>query len=291
MMSSSSELTLPAGAWDCHVHVVGAQADYPMIADRQYTAGPATVDDLKEHLSRHGLGHAVIVQPSFYGTDGSCTNDALRQMEGRARGIAVLPADVSRQQLRELDALGVRGIRVNLESAAVRDTQAAVAALELWAQTIAEFGWHIQVYAAPEVVAPMAEQIDRLPVKLVLDHFAMIQASTSADDSCLQTILALLKAGNTYVKLSAPYRVSPAPLENADSIARLARLFFEANSERVLWGTDWPHTNREPGVHRLEVSHYRDIPASMLMQALRQWQDQPVVLEQILVSNPCRLYA
>jgi predicted TIM-barrel fold metal-dependent hydrolase len=290
-MSKPAELTLPAGAWDCHVHVVGAHSEFPMVADRQYTAGPATVDDLKQHLSRNGLAHAVIVQPSFYGTDGSCTNDALRQMEGRARGIAVLPADVSRQQMRELDALGIRGIRINLESSAVRDTKAAAAALELWAKTIAEFGWHIQVYAAPQVAASMAEQIDRLPVKLVFDHFAMIAAATATDDRCLQTILALLKAGNTYVKLSAPYRISAAPLDDVDNIARLARLFFEANPERVLWGTDWPHTNRESGVHRLEVSRYRDIPASMLTQALWQWQDQPGVLAQILVANPRRLYA
>jgi predicted TIM-barrel fold metal-dependent hydrolase len=290
MMAQADMLWIPAGAWDCHVHVVGPRSDYPMVEDRQYTAGPATLDDLKRHLSRHGLSHAVIIQPSFYGTDNRCMNDTLRQMDGAGRGIAVLPEDVTRQQLRELHALGIRGVRINLESAAVRDPQAIGAALAVWADRIAPYGWHIQTYAAPDVVAAVAERIDRLPVKFVLDHFAMIPASAQENDPRVQAVLALLRGGNTYVKLSAPYRISASPADEMESIARLAKMFHEANPARVLWGTDWPHTNREKGVDRLEVSRYRTIPDPMLTGALMQWREQPLALEQIFVSNPHGLY-
>jgi predicted TIM-barrel fold metal-dependent hydrolase len=90
--------------------------------------------------------------------------------------------------------------------------------------------------------------------------------------------------------LSAPYRISPSPLENQADISRLSQMFYEANPDRLLWGTDWPHTNREQGVPALEVSRYRDIAPAMLVQALQPWSEIPDVLERILVVNPQRLY-
>src|SRR5690606_29876224 len=90
---------IPAQACDCHVHVVGDSGRYPMVPNRPYTAGAATVPDLKRHLARIGFQRAVIVQPSFYGTDNSCLVDALDAMAGDARGVAVLNAGVSRAEL------------------------------------------------------------------------------------------------------------------------------------------------------------------------------------------------
>lgn len=290
-MMSPDKLLLPAGAWDCHVHVVDSQDKYPMVEDRQYTAGPATVDDLRDHLSRHHLSHAVIIQPSFYGTDNRCLRDTLIQMDGAARGIAVLPDNISLQEMRDLHAIGVRGIRLNMESAAVRDPKAIAAAIGVWAEKISPLNWHIQAYTAPEAIVAVAESINRLPVRFVLDHFAMIPAQTSVEDSRLLAVLDLLRGGNTYVKISAPYRVSDSPSHTPqDGVAKLAALFYDANPDRVLWGSDWPHTNREIGVHRLQVSRYRTIPAPTLTQAVKQWSGQTDVIERIFVRNPLLLY-
>lgn len=289
-MTHRPALPILAGGWDCHVHVVGPASDYSMVEDRQYTPGPAPIDKLREHMARHGLGHVVIIQPSFYGVDNRCMLDSLQRLDGTGRGVAVLADDVSADELRRLHSAGVRGIRVNLESASVRNPAAIGNALSTWARKIADLGWHIQLYAAAELIAAAAEQIAQLPVTTVLDHFAMIPADVHQDDPRLRAMLALLRGGSTYVKLSAPYRISATPLENADRIAAIAKWLYAANPERILWGTDWPHTNREQGVGPLDVSRYRDVPDAVLTQALQPWAADRQALERILVENPVRLY-
>ena len=107
----------------------------------------------------------------------------------------------------------------------------------------------------------------------------------------LCTVLDLLERGKTYVKLSAPCRISANPAEDAERIATLATLLHDANPERILWGTDWPHTNREPGVRAHEVSRYRDVPDAVLTQALQPWANASRSLRRILIENPQRLYS
>jgi predicted TIM-barrel fold metal-dependent hydrolase len=104
-------------------------------------------------------------------------------------------------------------------------------------------------------------------------------------------VLALLERGSTYVKLSAPYRISAEAAEDAERIATLAAWLHDANPERILWGTDWPHTNREPGVGAHDVSRYRVVPDAVLTQALQPWADDPRSLQRILIENPQRLYS
>ena len=49
-----------------------------------------------------------------------------------------------------------------------------------------------------------------------------------------------MKAGRAWVKLTGPYRITAAPLPYADTVP-YAHALLEANPERVIWGTDWPH--------------------------------------------------
>ena len=102
---------------------------YPMVPNRAYTPPPATVAQLRAMRSRIGMSRNVIVQPSFYGFDNSCMLDAMAELGPSARGIAVVAPNTPPQTLRELDAKGVRGVRINLESAGNRDPKAAAAFL------------------------------------------------------------------------------------------------------------------------------------------------------------------
>lgn len=64
---------LPAKSCECHVHVVGPMAEYPMLAERHYTPGPAPVEALREHLVRNRLARVVIVHPvSMAATTAAC---------------------------------------------------------------------------------------------------------------------------------------------------------------------------------------------------------------------------
>lgn len=289
-MGDAAPSPLPANACDCHTHVIGAASDYPMAADRHYTPEPASHDALLAHLARHGLARVVIVQPSVYGTDNRCMLDSLDRLPDTARGIAVLDPSVGDATLHDLDRRGVRGLRVNVESAGIRDAGAVGRALAQWAERIAPLGWHLQVYAALDALAALAGPLARLPVPVVLDHFAMMPAETASDDARAQALLALLRSGNAYVKLSAPYRLAASGMPGEAAVARWAGAFLRAAPERVLWGSDWPHTFREAGRKAHEPSRYRALPEGSLDASIRHWLPTPSLREQVLVRNPGRLY-
>lgn len=283
---------LPAGACDCHVHVVAPQADYPMLADRHYTPGPASADALRAHLQRLGLAHAVIVQPSIYGSDNRLLVDSLLAFDGAARGVAVADEDISDAALARLHDAGVRGLRVNLESTGASDAAAVSRALSAWAGRLAGQGWHIQVYASLDAIASAAPALARLPVPVVLDHFAMIPTQLALDDPRVRQVLDLVGNGAAYVKLSASYRISAAPDDagEAERVTALARAFIGCNPERALWASDWPHTNREPGKLPTQVSAYRDVSPDRLLREIEAWLPDAALQRQVLAANPAALY-
>lgn len=278
-------VTLTGLGCDTHVHVVGDFARYPMLPDRRYTPGPATATSLAAHLERIGLQRAVLVQPSFYGTDNRCLLDTLREMGRAARAVVVLDRDVSAAQLAELDRQGVRGIRINLASVGQSDAAFLRSELEHWAPRLVEHGWHIQIFVPKRIVAACADTIATLPVPCVLDHVAMWDDVSCADASS-GIVLALLGAGNLYIKLSASYRV-PLP---SDALAVVISELIRTRADRLLWASDWPHTSRREGTTPQDISPYRSIAASDLIAERNRWLRSDGLMEQVCVANPQMLY-
>ncbi|MCC6194039.1 MAG: amidohydrolase family protein [Burkholderiales bacterium] len=277
---------MPVGGCDSHVHVIGPQDQYPMAPQRPYTPGPAPLEALRAHLARLGLRRAVIVQPSVYDTDNRCLLDSLDRLEGAGRGIAVCEDNVAPAALRALHARGVRGVRVNLESFGARDVAGARDLLAHWAARVADSGWHVQLYAASQLVEALADELAGLPAPVVLDHFALAAAPPRYTAGAPAGVLPdLLRTGRIHVKLSAPYR-----LRSPDLAAAWARACLEVAPGAVLWGSDWPHTAREPGRGAHEVSAYRAVDPAELARTLRAWLPTPSLQRLVLVDNPTRLY-
>ncbi len=302
--SSKTFARLPSLACDTHVHIVGTRSQYPMIAERQYTAGPATLAALREHLGRCGFERTVLIQPSFYDTDNRCLLHSLRLLGDHARGVAVLDEHITDTELQALHEQGIRGIRLNVESSAGTDLQTLSRSLARWAERLVPFGWHIQLYAGLDVVDALRELLESLPVNLVLDHFAMAAMQARFTTPALAGLQALLSTGKVWVKQSAPYRppvaqtskLSEADIQVSDStsqlrnFAPLAAEFLQVAPRRVLWGSDWPHTQRETGKHAHEESAYRSVTSECLVQQIHAWLPTPQLLQSVLVDNPAALY-
>ncbi len=289
--------SLPDDACDCHVHVVGPIVEYPMLEARQYTAGPAPLHDLKTHISAVGLGRAVIVQPSFYGADNRLMLDCLKQMAGAGRGIAVVDEAISDEALLALHQGGVRGLRLNVESSpglqVERGHHPLPRALAYWAERLAplaHLGWHVQVFAAIDLIVQCAPLIRTLPYDLVLDHFAMAPSPPRVDDPRMSALLSLLESGKIWVKLSAPYRPPVAGVRREEDFVQLAQRFLNTNPQRIVWGSDWPHTQREAGKTPLETSAYRQIASDALLEQIHHWIPSEALLRQVMVTNPEELY-
>lgn len=284
---SAVDFDVPAGACDCHVHVFGPAARYPLDPARAYTPGDASLEELLALHEALGIGRVVIVHPSPYGTDNRCTVDATRRLGDRARAVAVIDGRTSASALEDMHAAGVRGVRLNLETGGHHDPAVARMLLEEAAERVAPLGWHVQTYTNLDVVAALHDALLALPVDLVVDHFGRARAAEGTGQRGFAELISLVRAGRAYVKISAPHRVSDLP--GFTDAGPLARALFEANPDRVVWGSDWPH----PGGARREaaaIEPFNPIDDGAALNRLAAWFPDADARQRILVENPARLY-
>jgi predicted TIM-barrel fold metal-dependent hydrolase len=289
---SRPAFNVPPGACDTHVHIFGPRDLYPLAKERTFAPGPASVDDLVALHTRIGIDRVVIVQASAQGTDNRCLVHALEDLTSRgraARGVAVVAEGTSLSALRDLHLCGVRGLRVNLQSFSQTDGAVAASSMASAAGMAAEMGWHVQTYTTLQVVAAVADTIRRLPVPLVVDHFGLADPAAGPHQPGFQELLALLREGRVYVKLSAPYRIVDRH-DGSDGLA-LVRALVEANLDRLLWGTDWPHTGPWPGKprERERAEPFHPVDDGAQLELLARWTSAQE-RQRILADNAAALY-
>jgi len=281
---------LPEKSCDCHVHLFGPFDRYPLSQRRLYTPAPAPTDDLLAILDRAGVGRAVLVQPSAYATDNRCLLDACAAHPDRFRMVAVIDAGTDTRELERMNALGVRGVRLNLASSGGRSGGETARLMRETASRIAPFGWHLQMFVPVATIAEIAPLVRDLPVAVVFDHMGKPDAARGLAQAGVPELIDLLATGRTWVKLSGPYRVSADDYGNTH-VAALARALFDANPDRMVWGSDWPHIGQHAGRHD-EVAPpvaYRPLDYGRLLTALSEWVPQ-ADLARVLVRNPAVLY-
>ncbi len=281
--------TIPPHACDCHMHVFGAPDRYALPKMRSYTPQEAPLASWARAAAPVGLQRVVVVQPSVYGADNSCTLDSLRVIGEQGRGIAQIGPSTSDVELAELHKAGVRGIRLNPKSVGATDAQALRVLIANTAQQIASLGWHIQIYAPLALVAEVADAIREAPVPVVLDHMGGAQAGD--DDAALRPLVDLLGNGRCWVKLSGSYRVSRQETGFQDATP-IARILVRANPEQLVWGTDWPHTAHHLGVPRADAPPigFRVFDFAELLDCLADAAGDQATFDRILATNPARLY-
>ena len=288
-------LSIPPGSCDCHAHIFGPQDQYPYTPNRSYTPPEASIAAYRRMLAALGFERGVIVQPSVYGTDNRCTRDAVVASGGKWRGVAVVELEAlsgrersgsplpksrplrgtSDSQLSDLHAAGFRGVRINL----LFKGGLQLDALEQIAPAIKPLGWHVQLLLDGRDLPHLAERLKRLPVDFVVDHMGHMPASLGVAHPGFQTLLALLRGGNCWVKLSGPYRISSKP-QPYDDVVPFARALVETAPEKLVFGTDWPHPS-------ITVPMPQD---ASLLDLLPTWVPDEATRRQILVENPARLY-
>lgn len=233
-----------------------------------------------------GIDRSVLVQPSFYGSDNACLLSALQQLGTNARGVAVVPESASKQQLDSLHVSGIRGIRINRAGSA-RDRNELPAVVEAAGRQAAERNWHVQLFLPMPVIAEIAPIIEASPAPFVLDHFAGARASGTTQPG-FERVLRLIERGHAYLKLTAPYHASQPP--DYPGMGELAAAFIDANPERVLWGTDWPHTPWVSGQSVDTISPFYPADNVRLLELLFEWVPEESTRSAILVDNPARLF-
>jgi len=270
-------VVLPAGACDAHMHIFDPR--FP--PSPHWTRKPPDADVLsyRRLQERIGTERTVVVTPSTYGTDNSCTLDAVEQMGSSTRAVAVVGADVTSSELERLTSHSVCGLRVNFVSPQSWGTTTPEM-LERLGRVAAQRGWHIQVFAHPEQIVAMESQLAELPTALVIDHVGRLDPATGASGPAYDAMRRLLDGGRTWIKLSGVYMRSQEGAPSYRDMLPIGAALVQHAPERLVWGSDWPHTTERPG----------SVDDVDLVDVLLTWCGNPETLTRILVDNPAWLY-
>ena len=124
----------------------------------------------------------------------------------------------------------------------------------------------------------------------MIDHFGHVPAAKGVTQPGFDVMMDLVKRGNTWVKLSAPHRISTAP--DCADVEPIARALIDANPDHMLWGTDWPHPGGHPGAGRSPdvIEPFNPIDDGNALNRFARWVGDAARLQKILVDNPARLY-
>jgi predicted TIM-barrel fold metal-dependent hydrolase len=282
---------VPADACDCHTHVFGDPARFPYFAGRVYTPPPALPEEMAAFHRALEVRRVVIVTPSVYGTDNSATLFGMKVRGSDARGIAVIDEATPQRDLDAMAAAGFCGLRLNLATDGHNDPALARRRFEAKLPRAIGRNWHIQIFTNLAVIARIKDLILSSPVRVVLDHFGGARAALGPTQAGFADLLDLLRSGKAYVKISGAYRASTEGPDYADA-APLAKALIATNPERIVWGTDWPHTNSTTPPDRkvTDVNPLFQIDDGLLMNQLPIWAPDPAVRKAILTDNPARLY-
>jgi predicted TIM-barrel fold metal-dependent hydrolase len=283
--------SVPAGACDCHTHIHGDPAAFPLFPGRVYTPEIALPEDMAALHNALRLQRVVIVTPSIYGTDNSATLYGMKARGADARGVAVIDDKTPEHELDAMGRAGVCGVRLNLATSGISDPMVGRQRFIAAVTRVTRRNWHIQINTSLAMIAAIRDLVATSPVPVVFDHFGGARAELGLEQRGFADLVELVQSGKAYIKISAAYRVSSAAPDYPD-VVPLAKALIAANAERVLWGTDWPHPNPvpPPGGKPTDVTPLLQIDDGRVMNLLPVWAPGAGTRRKILVENPMRLY-
>ncbi|WP_312428836.1 amidohydrolase family protein [Achromobacter sp.] len=267
---------MPGAAVDTHAHVF--HQGLALANTRRHTPDyDATLAEYLGLLDTHGLTHGVLVQPSFLGTDNSHLLEALRAAPARLRGVAVVAQDAAEYELQALADAGVVGIRLNLVGLDTPDLRTPA-----WQTLLARvnaLGWHVEVHLQAARLDGVVPALLAAGCRIVVDHFGRPDPALGVLDAGFQYLLRQADSGRIWVKLAAPYRNWAAPACAASGRLATQQLLDAYTPERLMWGSDWPHTE-----HRHLASY------SAAVEWLDAWIDDPAQRRAVLADTPLQLF-
>lgn len=273
------EFVLPPGAVDAHCHVFGPGSVFPYAPERKYTPADAPKEKLFALHDFLGFERSVIVQATCHGADNRALVDALLAAGDRARGVAAIRPGVTRSELADMHAAGVRGIRFNfvrrLADPKPDDYYRGLVDL------IAEFGWHIVIYFEAPDLAERWDLFTSLPTDIVVDHMGRPDVTKPLDGPGFTLFQKFMHSReNVWAKLSGAERLTVSGPPGYDDVVPFARHLAQTFPDRVIWGTDWPHPNMKSFMPD-EGDQVDLIPRIARTEELQR---------KLLVDNPMRLY-
>ncbi|WP_414449019.1 amidohydrolase [Burkholderia sp. 22PA0099] len=266
----------PLAGVDTHAHLF--VRGLPLAAQRRHAPDyDATLDAYVAHLASHGLSHGVLVQPSFLGTDNRWLASVTCRYPQRFRGVAVVDPQIGDAELAALAASGIVGARLNLIGLPLPDLRSGP-----WPHFLARIdalGWHLEIHRGAADLPILIDALLPQCRAIVIDHFGRPDLAAGAADPGFRDLLTRADSGRVWVKLSAAYRSVREGGGEALGATLAADLLAAFGPQRLMWGSDWPHTE-----HRDRVDY------AAASRALQRWVPDDAQRRTILVESPRALF-
>jgi 2-pyrone-4,6-dicarboxylate lactonase len=275
----------PPLACDAHFHVFGPVARYPVGGVNEklrYTPPLAPLTDYLALAKHLGIERFVFVQPSAYGRNNACMLDAMREVGiARCRGIVDVDENAPDALLAELNALGVRGVRINVSPVKPPEpgfSETMRGRIERLDVRCHELGWHLDFLAPGWLTEELLPVFVKMKCAFSLAHMGMFRAEAGPSQPGFAKLLDVLRHGDgrAWVKLTGTYRMATPP-DYADA-APMVRALIEAAPDRLIWGSDYPH-----------LSFADKVGSVQLFNLLADWADE-AERRRILIANPAALF-
>jgi predicted TIM-barrel fold metal-dependent hydrolase len=273
------KMAVPPGSWDSHFHIFGPPHRFPYADTRRYSPPTAPIEHWLSVSKAIGIERGFVVTPSVHDLDPAVTLDAIARAEGRIRGMVRADSNMTSDEVKRLHAGGIRGLRFPFAAVVRRafnekEFHANIALIQ-------STNWVVEFQIDGDALDVHSELIGNVPLPTIIDEFAGIQPKDGLDQPKFRTLLDLLAKPNVYLKLICADRFLSQG-QSYESIVAMSRAVIAKAPDRIIWGTDWPHSY---------IFEANGIPNDGdLVDMLLDFAPDEAVRKKILVDNPTRLF-
>jgi len=249
--------------------------DLPLAADRHSSPQrDVTVEEFLGELDTHGISHGVLTAPSFYGTNNSLLLASLDAAKGRLRGTAIVAPNISEDELAAMDRRGVVGIRLNWAKREKLPADVESPAYRQLLERVHGLDWQVEIYLEGPKLATVLPRLRAQGVKVVVDHFGAPDPSQGLACAGFQEVLRGVKEGDTFVKLSAPYRQG-----GVDVQPYVDALLDAGGPGQLVWATDWPFIGFEG-----------QVTYAQCVEWIGKWIPDDATRKVVMAETPAKLF-
>ena len=277
--ASRPRIQVPPGAWDTHFHVLGPQARFAYSPKRKYTPPDAPLDQALAFHDALGIARGVVVHANTHGFDNAVDLDAVARSKGRYLAVVRLDGSATPAGCEALNAKGARGVRFafNPQHGGELDRKVFDHVLGC----IRGLDWFVELHFEGAALPDLRDWLAAIPATVVVDHIGRVDPARGVDQAPVRALLELARRDNVWIKLSGADRLTRGVDGSYADVAPFAHRLLEIAPERLVWGSDWPHT----GV--FDAARMPDDGA--LLDALERLVPDPALRRRVLVDNPERL--
>jgi len=279
------KFTPPPNACDTHFHVFGPPEVFPFLSTHEYTPPAAPLEHYHKMLALIGAEPPVVVHPSVHGLDNSATLDAIRNSHGKFRGVGRIDDQTPKVELKLLHDAGIRGVRFNLLDRPRGNIKLDV--LDRCLANIAELGWSLDLHIDMKNLIAEEQRIRTCPVPVIIDHIARVKPAEGLRQPGFQLLLDLMKLKHVWTKVSGADKICETKVHSYYGLPFIevvpyAQAVIAVAPDRIIWGTDWPHSNNFASGHTPNDGDLVDLLAA--------FAPDEAIRKRILVENPATLY-